>query len=129
MAAEPPDGVPSGPPFSKTDDGRSAVPNVQGPNDVADPHVPMTWCEVWPVAVPSVRTAPEIAQVSQLAPAAEHAVAPVDGGGYTPNPCAFPWGASQQIRTADKGKMTKRLKVCIKSLLSYDGRYILTILL
>jgi hypothetical protein len=57
-------------------DGRSPATSEHGTNDVADPHVPITLCEVCPVAAPSVNAPPEIAQVSQLAPGAEQDVAP-----------------------------------------------------
>jgi hypothetical protein len=63
--------------------GRSAIPSEHGPNDVADPQVPITRWEVCPVAAPSVRVEPEIVQVSQLAPVAEQELAPGEGGGKT----------------------------------------------
>jgi hypothetical protein len=66
-------------PFTPVDsgiDGRSPATSEHGANDVADPHVPITLCEVCPVAAPSVNAPPEIAQVSQLAPGAEQDVAP-----------------------------------------------------
>jgi hypothetical protein len=64
-------------------DGRSPATSEHGANDVADPHVPITWWEACPVEAPSVRVEPEIVQVSQFAPAAVHEVAPGAGGGKT----------------------------------------------
>src|ERR1039457_5154615 len=58
-------------PFTPVDsriDGRSPATSEQGANDVAVPHVPMTWWEVCPVAAPSVRVEPEMLQISRLAP-------------------------------------------------------------
>jgi hypothetical protein len=63
-------------------DGRSPATSEHGANDVADPHVPITWCGVCPVATPSVSVPPEKAQVSQLAPGAAQDVAPPEGGKY-----------------------------------------------
>jgi hypothetical protein len=34
--------------------GRSPASSEHGAKEVADPQVPMTWCEVWPVAAPIV---------------------------------------------------------------------------
>jgi hypothetical protein len=68
--------------------GRSAIPSEHGPNDVAEPHVPMTWWEACPVAAPSVRVEPEIVQVSQFAPEAVQDVAPGAGGGKVSSLCA-----------------------------------------
>ena len=38
------------------DRGNSALVRLHGEKEVADPHVPMTWCPVWPVAAPIVST-------------------------------------------------------------------------
>jgi hypothetical protein len=62
--------------------GKSALVKLIGPNDEPLP-VPITWCEVCPVAAPSVRVEPEIVQVSQFAPVAEQDVAPPLAGGNT----------------------------------------------
>ena len=64
-------------------DGRSPATSEHGPNDVAEPQVPMTLWEAWPVAAPSVRVVPEIVQVNQFAPGLEQELAPGEGGGYT----------------------------------------------
>ena len=55
------------------DSGSSADVREHGPKDVADPHVPITWCPVWPVAAPIVSTGVIVGddpkeQVSQDAP-------------------------------------------------------------
>jgi hypothetical protein len=94
--------------------GRSAIPSEQGANDVADPQVPTTWWEVWPVAAPSVRVGPEIVQVSQFAPGLEQEVAPLGGGGKD---CARPSRANQTARRAHKKNGTKR-RLTMKILLS-----------
>src|ERR1017187_371800 len=103
-------------PFTPVDsgiDGRSPATSEQGANDVAVPHVPMTWWEVCPVAAPSVRVEPEMLQVSRLAPGALHDVAPPEGGGKTLLPCARPSWANQPIRMAHAANQMKRLETCI----------------
>jgi hypothetical protein len=97
-------------------DGRSPATSAQGANDVAEPHVPITWCEVWPVAAPSVSVEPEIVQVSQLAPAAEQVLAPGEGGGKTlPPGWALPSHANRPTRMPHNGNHTKRLEPCMWS--------------
>src|ERR1039457_1551940 len=103
--------------------GRSAIPSEQGWNDVAEPHVPTTWWEAWPVATPSVRVEPEIVQVNQLAPGLEQEVAPGEGGGKV---CVRPTWANQPARRAHKRKRAIRVGTCLtlmKSLPSRDGRF------
>jgi hypothetical protein len=90
------------------DNGSSADVREHGPNDVAVPHVPMTWCDVWPVAALSVRVEPEMVHVNQLTPVAEQDVAPDEEGGKTPNPWAMQCGASQEARIAMKRKRVNR---------------------
>lgn len=87
-------------------DGISPATSEHGPNDVAETHVPITLCEVCPVAAPSVRVEPEIVQVSQFAPVAEQELAPCTGGGKVN--CARRSWANQMARTAHKRKRAIR---------------------
>jgi hypothetical protein len=48
------------------DSGSSAAVREQGAKDVADPHVPITWCPVWPVAAPIVSTGVTAAELPKL---------------------------------------------------------------
>src|ERR1035438_1839326 len=108
-------------------DGSSPATSEHGPKLVAAPHVPMTWCGVWPVAAPSVRVVPEIEQVSQLAPGLEQELAPGRGGGKTAV-CVRPTWANQPARMAQKRKRAIRVGAClifIKNLPSHDGSWCL----
>ena len=80
--------------------GRSPASRAHGPNVVAEPHVPMTWCEVCPEAAPSVSVEPEMTHVSQLAAGLEQELAPGEGGGNTAPSWACPYWAKQPTRKA-----------------------------
>jgi len=79
---------PGGPPPDGA--GRSVPTKEHGPKDVAEPQVPMTLWDAWPLAAPSVR-----------APAAEQEVAPPDeaGGTYCPRSAGAAMTAPRRART------------------------------
>jgi hypothetical protein len=79
---------------------------------VAEPHVPMTLWEAWPVATPSVRVEPEIVQVNQFALGLEQEVAPGEGGGKAAV-CARPSRANQTASRAHKRKRARCVGACL----------------
>jgi hypothetical protein len=110
-------------------DGRSPATSAHGANDVADPQVPITRWEAWPVAAPTVRVEPDSVQVNQFAPVAEQELAPP---GDEITVCARTLWENQPAKARHKRNGAMRVEACLdcmKILLSHDGRCIVSILL